>query len=160
MFGALPDRPNAYGTAMLADASAAMEALARGLALELAPTRVNALSPGITDMPLLGRAFGDGLDAFVSDLKEKLPLHRLVTAAEASTAVVFLMTNGEMNGETLYVDGLSRLVRAVCGLLRSPHKIQPCVHTKSASSIAFTRFVAGSRLRCLQAAKTRCDILC
>ena len=108
--GALADRPNAFGTAVLGAASAAMEALARGLALELAPTRVNALSPGITDTPLLGRAFGDGLDAFVSSLKEKLPQHRLVTAAEAGAAVVFLMTNRGMNGQTLHIDGGSRLV--------------------------------------------------
>ena len=108
--GALSDRPNAFGTAVLGAASAAMEALARGLALELAPTRVNALSPGITDTPLLSRAFGDGLDAFVSSLKDKLPQHRLVTAAEAGAAVVFLMTNGGMNGQTLHIDGGSRLV--------------------------------------------------
>jgi NAD(P)-dependent dehydrogenase (short-subunit alcohol dehydrogenase family) len=42
--GALADRPNAYGTAVLAAASAAMEAFARGLVLELAPRRVNTLS--------------------------------------------------------------------------------------------------------------------
>ena len=108
--GALSDRPNAFGTAVLGAASAAMGALARGLALELAPTRVNALSPGITDTPLLSRAFGDGLDAFVSSLKDKLPQHRLVTAAEAGAAVVFLMTNGGMNGQTLHIDGGSRLV--------------------------------------------------
>ena len=108
--GALSDRPNAYGTAVLGAASAAMEALARGLALELTPTRVNTLSPGITDTPLLGRTFGNGLDAFVSSLEEKLPQYRLVTAAEAGAAVVFLMTNGGMNEETLDIDGGSRLV--------------------------------------------------
>ena len=99
--GALSDRPNAYGTAVLGAASAAMEALA----LELTPTRVNTLSPGITDTPLLGRTFGNGLDAFVSSLKEKLPQYRLVTAAEAGAAVVFLMTIGGMNGEALDIDG-------------------------------------------------------
>ena len=52
----------------------------------------------------------DGLDAFVSGLKEKLPLHRLVAAAEAGAAVVFLMANGRMNGETLHIDGGSQLV--------------------------------------------------
>lgn len=108
--GALADRPSANGTAVLAAASAAMEALARGLALELAPTRVNTLSPGTTDTPLLGRALGDQRDAYVASLTEKLPLHRLGTAAEAGAAVVFLMSNGAMNGATLNIDGGSRLV--------------------------------------------------
>ncbi|WP_246637377.1 SDR family oxidoreductase [Burkholderia catarinensis] len=57
--GVLADRPNAYGTAILASASAAMEALARGLVLELAPRRVNTVSPGTTDTPLLARTLGE-----------------------------------------------------------------------------------------------------
>ena len=108
--GALSERPNAYGTAVLAAASAAMEALARGLALELAPIRVNTLSPGPIDTPLLAKALGAGRDAYVEHLKATLPLRRLGTPEEAAAAVVFLMTNGWMNGETLHVDGASRLV--------------------------------------------------
>jgi NAD(P)-dependent dehydrogenase (short-subunit alcohol dehydrogenase family) len=108
--GALADRPTAQGTAMLAAASAAMEAFARGLALELAPRRVNTLSPGTTDTPLLARTLGANRDGYVGMLKEKLPLGRLGTADEAGAAVVFLMSNGFMNGETLHVDGGSRLV--------------------------------------------------
>ncbi|MGI3901440.1 MAG: SDR family oxidoreductase [Janthinobacterium lividum] len=108
--GALADRPSAQGTAVLAAASAAMEALARGLALELAPRRVNTLSPGTTDTPLLARTLGEHREAYVASLTEKLPLRRLGTAAEAGAAVVFLMSNGFMNGETLHIDGGSRLV--------------------------------------------------
>ncbi|MCP9626006.1 SDR family oxidoreductase [Rhodopseudomonas palustris] len=108
--GALGDRPNGYGTAVLAAASSAMEALARGLALELAPRRVNTLSPGPIDTPLLGKALGDGRDSYVAQLQQKLPLHRLGTPDEAGAAVVFLMANGFMNGATLNIDGGSRLV--------------------------------------------------
>lgn len=108
--GVLAERPNAYGTAMLAAASAAMEAFARGLLLELAPRRVNTVSPGTTDTPLLARTLGEGRDAYVAALKERLPLHRLGTAAEVGAAVLFLMSNGFMNGETLHIDGGSRLV--------------------------------------------------
>lgn len=108
--GALADRPTAQGTAVLAAASAAMEAFARGLALELAPRRVNTLSPGTTDTPLLVRTLGANRDGYVAALTEKLPLRRLGTADEAGAAVVFLMANGFMNGETLHVDGGSRLV--------------------------------------------------
>jgi NAD(P)-dependent dehydrogenase (short-subunit alcohol dehydrogenase family) len=108
--GVLADRPNSYGTAVLAAASAAMEAFARGLALELAPRRVNTLSPGTTDTPLLGRTLGDGRDAYVASLKDKLPVKRIGTAKEVGAAVVFLMSNGFMNGETLHIDGGARLV--------------------------------------------------
>jgi NAD(P)-dependent dehydrogenase (short-subunit alcohol dehydrogenase family) len=108
--GALADRPTAQGTAVLAAASAAMEAFARGLALELAPRRVNTLSPGTTDTSLLARTLGANRDGYVTMLQEKLPLRRLGTADEAGAAVRFLMTNGFMNGETLHVDGGARLV--------------------------------------------------
>jgi NAD(P)-dependent dehydrogenase (short-subunit alcohol dehydrogenase family) len=108
--GALADRPNAYGTAVLSAASSAMEAFARGLALELAPIRVNTLAPGTTDTPLLGRALGDGRDAYVAGLVDRLPLARVGTADEAGAAVLFLMSNTYMNGETLHVDGGQRLI--------------------------------------------------
>ncbi|TFW27913.1 SDR family oxidoreductase [Duganella callida] len=108
--GVLSDRPNAYGTAVLAAASAAMEALARGLALELAPRRLNTLSPGTIATPLLSKALGEGRDAYVAGLQAKLPLGRVGSADEAGAAVVFLMTNGYMNGATLNVDGGARLV--------------------------------------------------
>ncbi|WP_427306183.1 SDR family oxidoreductase [Cupriavidus sp. H39] len=108
--GALADRPNAYGTAVLAAASAAMEALARGLALELAPVRVNTLSPGPIDTPILSKSLGENRDAVVASMRNSLPLHRLGTPEEAGAGVLFLMTNGWMNGATLNLDGGSRLV--------------------------------------------------
>ncbi|MEZ2224280.1 SDR family oxidoreductase [Rhizobium sp. RCC_161_2] len=108
--GALADRPNAYGVAVLAAASVAIESFGRGLALELAPRRVNTLSPGPIDTPILSKTLGDGRDSYVASLKQMLPLHRLGTAEKAGAAVVFLMTNGWMNGAVLNVDGASRLV--------------------------------------------------
>lgn len=108
--GNLADRPNAYGTAVLAAASAAMEAMARGMALELAPVRVNTLSPGPINTPILGKALGEGRDAFVASLAQTLPLHRLGSAEEAGNAVVFLMANTFMNGAVLNIDGGARLV--------------------------------------------------
>jgi NAD(P)-dependent dehydrogenase (short-subunit alcohol dehydrogenase family) len=108
--GALAERPNAYGTAVLAAASGAMEAFARGLVLELAPRRVNTLSPGTIDTPLLARTLGDGRDAYLAALREKLPLHRPGIPQEAGNAAVFLMSNGFMNGETLHIDGGARLI--------------------------------------------------
>jgi NAD(P)-dependent dehydrogenase (short-subunit alcohol dehydrogenase family) len=107
--GALADRPNPWGTAVLGAASAAMEALARGLALELAPRRVNTLSPGPVDTPLMRKVLGPNLDV-LQQLQARLPVGRLGAAEEAGDAVVFLMANRFMNGATLHVDGGSRLV--------------------------------------------------
>ncbi|KIQ60582.1 SDR family oxidoreductase [Pseudomonas fluorescens] len=108
--GALADRPNAHGTAVIGAASAAMESLARGLALELAPIRVNTLSPGPIDTPIFSKALGEGRDAYVASLEQALPLKRIGTSAEAGEAVVFLMGNTFMNGAVLNVDGGARLV--------------------------------------------------
>ncbi|CAH0128512.1 SDR family oxidoreductase [Pseudomonas mediterranea] len=108
--GALADRPNAHGTAVIGAASAAMESLARGLALELAPIRVNTLSPGPIDTPIFSKALGEGRDAYVASLEQTLPLRRIGTAEEAGAATVFLMTNTFMNGAVLNVDGGARLV--------------------------------------------------
>jgi NAD(P)-dependent dehydrogenase (short-subunit alcohol dehydrogenase family) len=108
--GALADRPNSYGTAVLASASAAMDALARGLALELAPIRVNSVSPGPINTPILNKALGDGKEGFVAAMEKTLPLHRLGTAQEAAGAILFLISNTFMNGATLNIDGGARLI--------------------------------------------------
>jgi NAD(P)-dependent dehydrogenase (short-subunit alcohol dehydrogenase family) len=108
--GALADRPNAQGTAVLAAASAAMEAFARGLALELAPVRVNTLSPGHIETPLLYKVLGEARDTVLPAMRAATPLKRLGTPEEAGAAVVFLMANGWMNGATLNVDGGVRLI--------------------------------------------------
>lgn len=107
--GALTHRPDGNGTAIAASACAALEVLARGLALELAPRRVNTLSPGPIDTPLIGKALGDHRDAYMRRVAESHPLRRWGSANEAATAVLFLMTNRYMNGAVLHVDGGSRL---------------------------------------------------
>lgn len=108
--GLLAERPNAWGTAVLAAACAAMEALARGLALELAPRRFNTLSPGTTDTALLSRTLGDAYDGYIADLNGKLPLKEIVSVQQAAAAIMFLIRNDFMNGETLHIDGGQRLV--------------------------------------------------
>ena len=107
--GALTHRPDGNGTAIVASACAALEVLARGLALELAPRRVNTLSPGPIDTPLIGKAMGDQRDPYMRMVAEKHPLHRWGSADEAADAVLFLMANRYMNGAVLHIDGGSRL---------------------------------------------------
>jgi NAD(P)-dependent dehydrogenase (short-subunit alcohol dehydrogenase family) len=108
--GELTERPNAHGTAVFGAALTAMEALARGLALEMAPRRVNTVSPGPIDTPLLDKAMGEGRTAYVEQRSAQLPLQRFGSAEEVGAAIVFLTVNRWMNGATLNVDGGSRLV--------------------------------------------------
>ena len=46
----------------------------------------------------------------VEAIKQTLPLRRFGTPDEVGAAVVFLMANGWMTGETLHADGGVRLV--------------------------------------------------
>ncbi|SDL28856.1 NAD(P)-dependent dehydrogenase, short-chain alcohol dehydrogenase family [Siphonobacter aquaeclarae] len=107
--GVLADRP-VPGMAILAAASSAVEALVRGLCLELAPRRVNAVSPGTTDSPLLAKSLGADREIFINSVKDKLPLKRIATPDQVASAILFLMTNEIMTGETIHVDGGQRLV--------------------------------------------------
>jgi NAD(P)-dependent dehydrogenase (short-subunit alcohol dehydrogenase family) len=102
--GGLAARPRA--TAVLQGAiNAAVESLGRGLALELAPVRVNTVRPGLIDTPLW-----DGMDRtaygqMMQRARENLPAGRPGTAADIGAAVLFLIGNGFATGSTLTVDG-------------------------------------------------------
>ncbi len=107
--GLSSDRP-VSGAWVSGIATMATEQLARVLALELAPIRFNAVAPGYTDTPMWGHIFpGDGAQA-LRDVTRKQPVPRLVTADEVAQAVLLLMQNEAITGETIHVDGGARLV--------------------------------------------------
>jgi len=89
----------------------ATEGLARGLALELAPLRVNAIAPGYTRTPAFEGLLGDDPAARIEEMSANLPLKRVGRAEEVGQAVIALMTNEFINGEVLHVDGAGRFVR-------------------------------------------------
>ena len=66
--------------------NAALEGLARGLALELAPVRVNAVSPGIIETPLHDRMDPAARDAMFKSTAERLPAGRVGQAGIGSLA--------------------------------------------------------------------------
>ena len=72
------------------------------LASELAPIRVNALHPGIVgDSPYWESRPPAALEAAAA----RTPIGRLVTMAEVTNAVVFLLENAGVNGVNLAIDG-------------------------------------------------------
>ena len=88
----------------------AAEQLARVLALELPPIRFNAIAPGYTDTPMWDQIFAANRVRALSDATKKYPIPRPVTADEAAQAVMLLMQNEAMTGETIHIDCGARLV--------------------------------------------------
>jgi NAD(P)-dependent dehydrogenase (short-subunit alcohol dehydrogenase family) len=102
--GLAADRP-APGTAMVSALNAGVEGLVRALAVELAPVRVNAISPGVVDTE--GWAFMDeaSRSAFFASLASSLPARRIGSPADLADAALFALTNPYLTGEVLHVNG-------------------------------------------------------
>jgi NAD(P)-dependent dehydrogenase (short-subunit alcohol dehydrogenase family) len=105
--GDLVERPVA-GLAPVGAAAAAVESLVKALSLELAPLRVNVVSPGAIDTELYAKMFGKQRAAAVEEQRDKVPIRRMGTAEDVAAAVIFLMTNAHMSGCILNIDGALR----------------------------------------------------
>ena len=98
------------GGAVVAAVNGALAALGRALALELAPIRVNVVSPGWVDTPVWDVVAGDRKGAVLSEMAERLPVHRVGTPDDLAQAFLFLMQSAYSTGTVLHVDGGHRLV--------------------------------------------------
>jgi NAD(P)-dependent dehydrogenase (short-subunit alcohol dehydrogenase family) len=98
------------GWALGASICSAMEGLTRALAVELAPLRVNLVSPGFVRTPLWGNIPEADREAMFAAAGAKLPVGRVGEAADLGEAYVFLMREGFATGQTLVVDGGGVLV--------------------------------------------------
>jgi len=85
--------------------NAALESLARGLALEIAPVRVNTVSPGLIDTPLWNKLPEASRHAMFEGAAQRLPAGRAGTAGDIAEAILFLAGNGYATGSTVLVDG-------------------------------------------------------
>ena len=97
-----PRKAMAVATAMLG----AIEHLVKGLAIDLAPLRVNAVCPGFV---LTERA-----ESYPEDVRKRftqaLPLARAAKPAEIAEAYLYLMRGGYTTGQVLLADGGGSLV--------------------------------------------------
>jgi NAD(P)-dependent dehydrogenase (short-subunit alcohol dehydrogenase family) len=104
---------NVKGMPMIAaygGAKAALRSFARTFAAELLPAgiRVNAVSPGPTETPIIGKAFSDKAmaDHLTEEMRQANPMKRFGTPEEVAKAVLFLAFDATFTtGLELPVDG-------------------------------------------------------
>lgn len=88
----------------------AVDFLTRWLAVELAPIRVNAISPGVIDTGAWDAMGEDGKQDYFKHIAAHNPTGRIGTPDDVASAGLFAMTNTFMTGMTLKVDGGEPLV--------------------------------------------------
>jgi NAD(P)-dependent dehydrogenase (short-subunit alcohol dehydrogenase family) len=102
--GILSRRPSP-GSASLAAINAAVEALGRALAVELAPIRVNVVSPGLTDTPAHAQMPDDVRKGMFAAAAKRLPVGRVGKPEDIASLTLELMRNTFLTGVVVDVDG-------------------------------------------------------
>jgi NAD(P)-dependent dehydrogenase (short-subunit alcohol dehydrogenase family) len=97
--------------ALITAHTAAVPALARNLALEVAPIRVNVIAPGFVDTPLSAFYLGDQLEEHREQLRRTLPIGRVVGPEDIAALAIHLMANTAITGATIDIDGGQQLLR-------------------------------------------------
>jgi NAD(P)-dependent dehydrogenase (short-subunit alcohol dehydrogenase family) len=85
--------------------NAAVSNLGQTLALELAPIRVNVVSPGIIDTPSRSKMPENTRNQFYDTVAHKLPVKRVGLAEDVARGVLYLIQNQFVTGTVLHVDG-------------------------------------------------------
>jgi NAD(P)-dependent dehydrogenase (short-subunit alcohol dehydrogenase family) len=109
--GGTGGRRRAPGLSFISALTAAMPPLIANVALELAPIRVNLIAAGFVDTPLSAALLGDQLDERRAQLRETLPIGRVVGPEDVAALAVHLMTNTALTGATYDIDGGQQLVQ-------------------------------------------------
>ena len=98
------------GLGIVSTVTAALPALTASLALELAPIRVNLIAAGFVDTPLSASLLGGELENRRNQLRDTLPIRRVVTPADVAALAVHIMSNTALTGATYDIDGGQQLV--------------------------------------------------
>ena len=105
--GAYSQLPKTPGASVIAAVNSAVEGLSRALAVELAPIRVNTITPGIVDTELFTTL---GMDdeqrsSFFNEITAGQVIKRPAQPGEIAQTALYLMENMYSTGNTLFVDG-------------------------------------------------------
>lgn len=103
--GGTGGRRPAVGMSLVAAVTAALPAMTKTLALEIAPIRVNLIAPGFVDTPLSAQLLGDQLEQRRQQLRATLPIGRVVGPADVAALAIHVMMNTALTGATFDVDG-------------------------------------------------------
>jgi NAD(P)-dependent dehydrogenase (short-subunit alcohol dehydrogenase family) len=95
-------RPN---SAIVGVANGALESLAKALALELAPVRVNCVSPGIIDTPIRAAMPEAARKDMLAKAAASLPVGRVGLGEDIAQQILAFMLNGFATGSIVYLDG-------------------------------------------------------
>ena len=98
------------GWVVVASVAGSIEALTRALAIELAPIRVNAVSPGVVRTNLWQNMDEAAREHLYESVGNSLPVGRVGEADDIAQAYLFLMQEGFSTGQTVVVDGGTVLV--------------------------------------------------
>ncbi|MDX8534742.1 SDR family oxidoreductase [Mesorhizobium sp. VK25A] len=104
------DRPPIPGGSVVSAVAGSFTYFARALALELAPTRVNIVSPGWVDTEMWDEIVGDAKTGYFEQMGARLPAGKIARPTDIAPAYLYLMQNEFMTGETIHIDGGQRLV--------------------------------------------------
>ena len=107
--GIAGQRPH-KGWVVAASVCGTIEALTRALAVELAPIRVNAVSPGVVRTNLWQNMTAAERERLYESVGSSLPVGRVGEAPDIAQAYLFLMQEEFSTGQTLVVDGGTVLV--------------------------------------------------
>ena len=83
---------------------ASVENMVRCLAVEMAPVRVNVVSPGIVDTAMFDW-MGDGKDEKMQAMTSSHLIKRAGKSEEVAAGIIFVMQNSFVTGTTVDVDG-------------------------------------------------------
>ena len=104
LISGFPARKCQPGMSAISSVGNAVEGFVRGIAPELAPRRINIVSPGVIDTPMFP-VQGDDRSKFLDQSTANNLIKRAGTPDEVADAVMFLLGNEFVTGTTVDVDG-------------------------------------------------------
>ena len=99
-----PARQLRPGMVAIGAVGAAVESLVRSVAVEITPRRINVVSPGVIDTPMMA-AQGEARAKMLAGATKNNLIPRAGTADEVAQAIVFCVQNDFVTGTTVDVDG-------------------------------------------------------
>ena len=99
-----PARKPKPGQISLSSVGGAVEAFTKSIAAEIAPKRINVVSPGIIDTPMVALA-GDDRDKHYKNVTKSHLIKRPGEAKEVAMGILFAIENDFITGTTIDVDG-------------------------------------------------------